>query len=399
MSIYNKNVSSNNGFARDFSKGKSFDFSEWNPVKTYMNDSFKQDFVKYQGNIYVCMHTNTNVIPGTSDCWLLALDRVAGTTFIPVVDDEGNLSWTIYTGIESPGTFNIKGQDGLPGEKGEVGPQGEKGEKGDPGEKGEKGEKGDKGEEGPQGIQGERGPQGEKGKDGISVNIIGTLNSTSELSLITSFKHGDGYLINGNLWIYTGKVVPSQDLEFYFDPVKEIYWVNVGEIRGPKGEKGDSGSVVTIGENNNWFIDGIDTGVSAIGKDGVIGQDGVGIISIVGPDNAGIAGQTDIYTINLSNDTSYSFNIKNGSDGNHISFGNGDPENITEINAELDYVFNPCGYIPEENVSKIIGNDGDVYINLLTGSVFEYESEWILKGSMKNPVNDDINLDWEDIGF
>jgi hypothetical protein len=38
-------------------------------------------------------------------------------------------------------------------------------------------------------------------------------------------------------------------------------------------------------------------------------------------------------------------------------------------------VFNPCGYIPEENVSKIIGNDGDVYINLLTGSVFEYESE------------------------
>ena len=212
MSIYNKNVSSNNGFARDFSKGKSFDFSEWNPVKTYMNDSFKQDFVKYQGNIYVCMHTNTNVIPGTSDCWLLALDRVAGTTFIPVVDDEGNLSWTIYTGIESPGTFNIKGQDGLPGEKGEIGPKGEKGENGP---------------QGPQGERGEQGPQGEKGKD--------------------------------------------------------------------------------------------------------------------------------------------------GKDGNRILFGNIDPHEIS--------------------------NNNDIYINLSTGNVFEYKFKWILKGSLQNSENVDINLDWEDIGF
>ena len=41
-------------------------------------------------------------------------------------------------------------------------------------------------------------------------------------------------------------------------------------IKGAKGEKGDS-STVTIGSNGNWFIDGVDTKVSAIpatAKDG-----------------------------------------------------------------------------------------------------------------------------------
>jgi hypothetical protein len=68
MSINNKTVSSNHGFVRDYLKGKSFDFSEWNPVKTCTNDSFKQDFVRYNGSLYACIHTNTNIIPGTSGC-------------------------------------------------------------------------------------------------------------------------------------------------------------------------------------------------------------------------------------------------------------------------------------------------------------------------------------------
>jgi hypothetical protein len=66
----------------------------------------------------------------------------------------------------------------------------------------------------------------------------------------------------------------------------------------------------------------------------------------------------------------------------------------------LEYIFNPWGYIEEEDIPKIIGNKGDVYINLLDGSVFEYTSEWELKGSIKGSAEaPQENLNWEDIGF
>ncbi len=40
---------------------------------------------------------------------------------------------------------------------------------------------------------------------------------------------------------------------------------------GKDGQDGKPGSVVTIGENGNWFIDGEDTGLAAQGEDGVPG--------------------------------------------------------------------------------------------------------------------------------
>lgn len=46
---------------------------------------------------------------------------------------------------------------------------------------------------------------------------------------------------------------------------------------GSKGEKGDKGDTpqITIGENGNWFVDGVDTNVSATGSKG---EDGVSIV-------------------------------------------------------------------------------------------------------------------------
>ena len=41
-----------------------------------------------------------------------------------------------------------------------------------------------------------------------------------------------------------------------------------------KGENGKDGAVPVIGSNGNWFIDGVDTGVPARGKDGVDGVNG-----------------------------------------------------------------------------------------------------------------------------
>ena len=44
--FFGQNKSVNN-FLREYSKGKSFQFSTWNPYDTYNNDEFIQDFVKY----------------------------------------------------------------------------------------------------------------------------------------------------------------------------------------------------------------------------------------------------------------------------------------------------------------------------------------------------------------
>lgn len=73
---------------------------------------------------------------------------------------------------------------------------------------------------GPQGPQGERGP---KGEDGKSVNIKGTVESTSNLPG-SGNASGDGYIIDGDLHVWDG-----------------TKWNNVGKIQGPQGEQGPKG--------------------------------------------------------------------------------------------------------------------------------------------------------------
>ena len=282
--------------SRTFHKGKSFRCWEWedNKSRVFINDEFYQDFVIYDGSLYMCA-TTTSTVPTESNDWVLVIKQINGKTFKPVIDSEGNLSWEIWDGVSLTPSVNItgpkgeRGEKGDRGEKGETGEKGEKGEKGEPGEngvnaiisgalaivdsnvgtpsvtvsmagtesnrsfafnfknlKGEQGEKGEQGIQGPQGIpgergekgdQGERGEKGEKGDTGTSVTILGTKQNESELP--TSGINGDGYIINGDLYVWDG----SQ-------------WHNVGEIKGPKGEKGDKGDP---GEN---------------GKDGQDGKDG-----------------------------------------------------------------------------------------------------------------------------
>lgn len=85
-------------------------------------------------------------------------------------------------------------------------------------------------------IKGEKGEPGEKGADGTSVKILGTVSNTSELNgaYDDSLVNGDGYLINGYLWIYQGKNKPAEG-ESYYDEENGVYWLNVGVIQGPAG--------------------------------------------------------------------------------------------------------------------------------------------------------------------
>lgn len=67
------------------------------------------------------------------------------------------------------------------------------------------------------------GSKGEDGEDGRSVRIRGSLSSESELPT-TGNTEADGFLINGNLYVWDGTA-----------------WNNVGSIKGDKGDKGDNG--------------------------------------------------------------------------------------------------------------------------------------------------------------
>ena len=91
-------------------------------------------------------------------------------------------------------------------------------------------------------------------------------------------------------------------------------------IQGIQGEPGKDGHTpkITIGENGNWFIDGIDTGVKAegikgeTGEQGVPGEDGRSIVSIT---LTNTVDNIDTYTILYSDNKTDIFKVTNGTNG------------------------------------------------------------------------------------
>ena len=78
--------------------------------------------------------------------------------------------------------------------------------------------------------------------------------------------------------------LPTENVEkdtIYFVYDKEKYyswtgteWIESGGEYNLAGEGGGSGSEITIGENGNWFIDGVDTGQPSRGEQGEPGETG-----------------------------------------------------------------------------------------------------------------------------
>ena len=139
------------------------------------------------------------------------------------------------------GPFPAPGKDG---KDGAAGPKGEKGAQGERGERGPQGLQGVTGERGPQGVQGPigpTGPVGPQGPVGPAFNVLGTLDSTSQLPTPTEALRdaGSAYLILNTT-----------------DNAKHI-WI----IEGPQ----------------NGNLEWVDIGVAGVGVQGPAGQDGVGI--------------------------------------------------------------------------------------------------------------------------
>ena len=132
-------------------------------------------------------------------------------------------------------------------------------------------------------VQGPKGEQGETG-NGI-ISIVKTDND----GLI------DTYTIT------------------YTDGTTSTFTVTNGSdgLQGIQGEKGEDGHtpVITIGENGNWYIDGVDTNIRA---EGIQGETGNGIVSI---EKASSNGLVDTYTITFTDGTTTTFTVTNGEDG------------------------------------------------------------------------------------
>ena len=164
-------------------------------------------------------------------------------------------------------------------------------------------------------IKGETGP---KGDDGTSVNIKGTLNGTSDLkNKQDGAVNGDGYLIDGYLYVYTGS---GQTYGFE----------NVGEIKGPQGEtgpqgpEGPAGTSVTIkslvsssvpGEASTITFSNNTTLKVYNGADGGQGPAGVGISSITKKGDT--VNLVDTYEITYTDPqkTKDTFTVTNGAPG------------------------------------------------------------------------------------
>lgn len=290
-------------------------------------------------------------IAGATDTY--KINYTDGTTSTYVVKNGNN-------GEQGPkGDPGERGLQGIQGEQGLQGEQGPKGDKGDPGEQGPKGDKGDTGEQGLQGIQGLQGEKGigiqaaiiddegylvitytdgnidklgpVKGADGTSISIKDSLSNTSELPSSGQEK-GDGYLIDGNLWIYTGtseegsingfknvgaiKGPAGRGIASITISEEGIMTINysdstseeVGNVKGPKGDTGEQGLQGIQGERGEQ------------GPKGDTGETGRGIESIVFKNSsagtgAGTAGAVDTYTINYTDGTNIDFQVKNGENG------------------------------------------------------------------------------------
>lgn len=86
--------SPNEAYLREFNKGKSFEYSQWQPLVTYTNDSVKQDFVRYNNTILACkcthiasdppelLYTSSGVAIGVnSDVWEFVISQNAITNY------------------------------------------------------------------------------------------------------------------------------------------------------------------------------------------------------------------------------------------------------------------------------------------------------------------------------
>ena len=171
------------------------------------------------------------------------------------------------------------GRDGIDGKDGRDGKDGIDGKDGRDGKDGIDGKDGRDGRDGKDGIDGKDGRDGRDGKDatggtGTEINNNNDNDNTNNntVSPTITISNDNTWVING---VDTGKpVVNGKDGRDGRDGKD-----------GKDGRDGRDGkaTVVTIGSNGHWYIDGNDTGVSAKGEKGADGKDAEAPVVTIDP--------------------------------------------------------------------------------------------------------------------
>ena len=176
-------------------------------------------------------------------------------------------NWVKINEKGDTGPQGIQGPQGIPGavgpkgDKGDQGVQGIQGPQGTNGIKGDKGDRGPAGIAGPEGPQGPIGPQGPEGPEGAGIQINGS--DTVANILLKAGQPGD-------LWIAT-----DTGTDDFSNPVvvgdglvwEGTGWLNIGPIRGPKGEGvptgGTTGQILAKTSGADYDTDWIDVAAGA----------------------------------------------------------------------------------------------------------------------------------------
>ncbi|MFV5525462.1 BapA prefix-like domain-containing protein, partial [Acinetobacter variabilis] len=113
------------------------------------------------------------------------------------------------------------------------------------------------------GKDGVDGKDGENGKSALELLIeAGELNADADINDLIDYLKGK----DGN----NGKSVLELLIEAKELPEGSTVNDLIEFLKGKDGSNGKDGTVVTIGTNGNWFIDGVDSQVAAAGKDGSV---------------------------------------------------------------------------------------------------------------------------------
>jgi len=177
-------------------------------------------------------------------------------------------------------------------------------------------------------------------------------------------------------------------------------------IKGKDGKDGQDGHtpIVLIGGNGHWFIDDVDTGISAKGEKGEQGNPGKDGVSVVSITKTSSEANVDTYTISYSDGTSSTFTVTNGVDGQSIKGDPGKDGHTPVITIEDGYwtvdgvktevlAQGPQGE-PGLNGNSILtgggepqeelGVNGDSYIDLYSWNYYlKVNNAWVLKGNIK----------------
>ena len=217
-----------------------------------------------------------------------------------------NSTWVVNgedTGKNTAGQMGLTGERGIQGIRGDKGPQGLKGKTGVQGPKGERGETGDKGttgdidEQGPQGLQGEKGLQGEHGKRGVAgpqgeKGLQGEPGEKGEPG--DKGPQGIAGILTGDKGP-TGPIGPKGETGDKGPTGSKGPQGIIGETgdKGPQGDRGEQGpqgdrgeqgpqgligdkgpkgdtvkTDVSIGENEHFYVDNVDTNKPSRGEPG-----------------------------------------------------------------------------------------------------------------------------------